>query len=233
VATRVTEDPVGGDIDVKAGDWLVAVSPVALPNGEVFYYYPPQPVAFNLIEAKRHRDRGSKQRRTIMGNLTADPHGRLMPTKSDAVMDCLSDLVGAVLHAFTAIESFANHSIDQLPEDAVVEAEREKVQTAIKRDGMVRRLNLSEKLDQVIPLHDGATSPKGTAAWEKYVHLKRLRDDLVHVKARGYSSVATEPSAYGKLLLGAGDDCVEEAVALIKAARPEFLDERVLDRLNQ
>ena len=35
-----------------------------------------------------------------------------MPTNSSAALDCLSDLNGAVLHAFTAIESLANHTID-------------------------------------------------------------------------------------------------------------------------
>jgi hypothetical protein len=94
------------------------------------------------------------------------------------------------------------------------------------------RLGISEKLDRAVPLHEAGGSPKGSAAWEKYVHLKRLRDDLVHVKARGYSSDPHEPSAYSKLLLGAGDECVEGAVALVEAARPGFLDERAVAVLN-
>jgi hypothetical protein len=36
---------------------------------------PPQPIAFNLLEAKRHRDRGAKQRRAIMAKLSTRPDG--------------------------------------------------------------------------------------------------------------------------------------------------------------
>lgn len=218
---------------MKKGDWLVAVSPVADREGNVFFYHPPQPIFFNLIEAKRHRDRGVSQRRAIMGNLRVDKHGRLMAGKSKAVMDCLSELVGAVLHAFTAIESFANHSIEQLADDAAIVVSRGDEQVTVERDEMVRRLSINDKLDRALPLHEDGKSPKGFTAWERYVHLKRLRDDLVHVKARGYSTDPKEPSAYSKLLLGAGDDCVEDAVALIEFGRPGFLDERVLTALGR
>src|SRR4051812_2223490 len=44
VATQV---PVGaeitGPLDIKPGDWMVAVSPVRLPDGRVLAYHPPQP----------------------------------------------------------------------------------------------------------------------------------------------------------------------------------------------
>jgi hypothetical protein len=54
---------------------------------------------------------------------------------------------------------------------------------------------------------------------------------LVHVKERGYSTDPDSPSAYGKLMLGEGDRCVEEAIALVQAARPDFLPEHVLAAL--
>jgi hypothetical protein len=90
VATQVTKDSL--DMNVKAGDWLVAMSPVRMPDGRVLAYHPPQPVTFNLIEAKRHRDRGARQRRSIMGNLEVDRDGQYRPLNSHAVIDCLSDL---------------------------------------------------------------------------------------------------------------------------------------------
>lgn len=217
---------------VKAGDWIVAMSPVALPDGPVLAYHPPQPVTFNLIEDKRHRDRGARQRRSIMGNLEVDRNGQYRPLNSHAVIDCLSDLVGAVLHAFTAIESLANHSIDQLPDDASIEVERQGEPVSISKTDMVRRLNITEKLERAVPLLDDGNATKGTAAWERFVHLKRLRDDLVHVKQRGYSTDPDNPSAYGQLMLGADDDCVEEAVALVRAVRPIFLPDWVLEALD-
>jgi hypothetical protein len=80
-------------------------------------------------------------------------------------------------------------------------------------------------------LPDGHAT-KGTAAWGRFVHLKRLRDALVHVKERGYSTDPDKPSVYGQLMHGTGDDCVEEAVALVLAARPVFLPDHVLAALN-
>jgi hypothetical protein len=180
---------VDGPLDVKPGDWIVAMSPVRMPDGRLLAYHPPQPVAFNLIEAKRHRDRGAAQRRSIMGDLKGpDGNGHYRPQNSHAVLDCLSDLVGAVLHAFTAIESLANHSVDQLPDDATVEVERQGDIVTVAKGDMVRRLSITEKLNFAVPLLEDGHPTKGTAAWERFVHLKRLRDDLVHVKERGYST---------------------------------------------
>lgn len=234
VATQIVGPvEVEGPLNVRPGDWIVAVSPVRLSDGRVLAYHPPQPVAFNLIEAKRHRDRGAAQRRSIIGNLRGpDDNGHYRAQNPHALVDCLSDLVGAALHAFTAIESLANHSIDQLPDDAAVDVERPGGGVSITKGEMVRRLSIAEKLDLAVPLLADGNATKGTAAWERFVHLRRLRDDLVHVKERGYSTDPDTPSAYGKLMLGAGDDCVEEAAALVRAARPIFLPEHVLRALG-
>lgn len=51
---------------------------------------------------------------------------------------------------------------------------------------MVRRLGISEKLTLAVPLLPDGENFKGTRPWERYRHLKRLRNDLVHVKQRGY-----------------------------------------------
>jgi hypothetical protein len=232
VATQVT-GKVEGPLDIKPGDWMIAMSPVQLPDGRVLAYHPPQPVAFNLVEAKRHRDRGARQRRAILGNLKApDANGHSRPQDSAAVIDCLSDLVGAVLHAFAAIESLANHSIDQLDDDASVQVERQGETVTIQKADMVRRLSITEKLELAVPLLPDGRASKGTAAWGRFVHLKRLRDELVHVKERGYSTDPDKPSAFGQLLLGAADACVEEAVALVLAARPDFLPPHVRAALD-
>ena len=232
VATQVT-GKVEGPLDIKPGDWMIAVSPLRLPDGRMLAYHPPQPVAFNLLEAKRHGDRGAKQRRAIVGNLkAADADGNSRPQNSAAVIDSLSDLVGAVLHAFAAIESLANHSIDQLEDDATVQVERQGDTVTIQKADMVRRLSITEKLELAVPLLPDGRASKGTAAWGRFVHLKRLRDELVHVKERGYSTDPDKPSAFGQLLLGAADACVEEAVALVLAARPDFLPPHVRAALD-
>lgn len=156
-----------------------------MSDGRVLAYHPPQPVAFNLVEAKRYRDRGARRRRSIIGNLEGpDRNGHYRAANPRALIDCLSDLLGAVLHSFAAIESLANHSIAQLPETATVTVERQGQSVAIARDEMVRRLSITEKLTMALPQLPDGQNAKGTAAWGRFVHLKRLRDDLVHVKER-------------------------------------------------
>lgn len=232
VAARV-DGKVSGPIDVKPGDWIVAVSPVRMDDGRVVHFHPPQPVTFNLIEAKRHLDRGARKRRSIMGNLRkVDANGGFRPSNSHAVLDCLSDLTSAVLHSFTAIECLANHSIEQLDDTAEVRIERHGVEVTIPRDEMIRRLSTEEKLDHAVPLLPHGHTTKGTAERERFYHLKRLRDDLVHVKARGYSSDPDDPSAYGKLMLGAGDECVQEAIGLALKARPDVFPAHVRAALD-
>lgn len=122
MATRVTG--IGGQA-VAPGTWVVAVSPVRMDDGRMLNWHPPQSVAFNLVEAKRLCDRSAPRRRSIIGNLHTRPNDSFGPANSQALIDCVSDFVAAVLFAFTAIESVANHSVDELPENATVSVQRE------------------------------------------------------------------------------------------------------------
>jgi hypothetical protein len=177
---------MAGGAKFRPSDWMVAVSPARMEDGRILHWHPPQAVAFNLMEAKRHLDRGAPRRRSIMGNLkrldTSDGNRHYMPVSSHATLDCLSELNGAVLHAFTAIESLANHTIDELDDDAEVEVERGGGSVTVGKADMVRRLNITEKFELAVPQLPEGRAVKGTAQWGWFVHLKRLRDDLVHVK---------------------------------------------------
>ena len=223
-----------GGKPVAPDTWAVAVSPVRLDDSRVLNWHPPQPVAFAVIEAARYVTRGERQRRRIMGSLRARPNAAYEPPNSRAVIDCISDLSVAVLFAFTAIESLANHSIDQLSDDAIVQVEFKQGEVReVTKAEMVRRLRIEEKLAQAVPMLDDARSIKGTHPWERFLHLKKLRDDLVHVKERGYSPDPDERTAYDRLLLGDGDSCARDAYLVITAARPGFLPEHVAEELDR
>ncbi|MFZ0972695.1 MAG: hypothetical protein WAN22_10760 [Solirubrobacteraceae bacterium] len=216
----------------REGDWLLNVSPVAMSDGRELRWYPPQPVAFALMEAKRYQDRGVEERQAIMSALARRADAAWAPGDPTQTLNCISDLHIAVLYAFTAIESLANHSIDQLDDDATVEVENRKGELVeLSKSDMVRRLGISEKLTRVVPMLDDGVNIKGTRPWERYRHLKELRDELVHVKERGYSPDPQVLTAYDRLLLGEGDDCVGDAVAVVVGARPAFLPDFVLEPL--
>ncbi len=76
--------------------WAVSVSPARMHDGRLLMWYPPQPVAFNLIESKRYRDRGVKRRRAIMAKLRTRPDGESYgPENPSSAIDCVSDLHGS------------------------------------------------------------------------------------------------------------------------------------------
>jgi hypothetical protein len=195
-------------------------------------WYPPQPVAFNLIESKRLRDGAVRRRRSIMGNLVARPEDgpdRVAPRDATAAVNCIADLQAAVLFAFTAIESLANHVIDMLPDNATVTRKRRVI---TKRE-MVRDLGIDDKLKLVVPLADGGARIAGTTVWDDhYRPLKFLRDELLHVKERGMDPDPEVRTAYDRLMLGEGDRCVENARAVVDGAWPGFLPDEVRKALG-
>jgi hypothetical protein len=139
-----------------------------MDDGRELGWYPPQPVALGLIEARRYRDRGVQEREVLIPELSLRQDGRWgwPPKEATPVIDCVSDLHVSVLYAFAAVESLANHSIDQLDDTVVVEIEFKKGQpTPVPKPAMVRRLNLEEKLTRAVPLLPDGANIKGTRPW--------------------------------------------------------------------
>lgn len=115
---------------------------------------------------------------------------------------------------------------------AVIRKRRDGTDEEVRKDDMVRRLSLAEKLDQVAPMVTGLSTIKGTRPWQRFVALRGLRDGLVHVKRRGYSNDPDDPSALAWLLRGDAVRCVEDAADVIRALRPVWLREPVLAALG-
>jgi hypothetical protein len=226
IATQVAANVDGG---IRQGDWIVVVSPVALEDGRQLMWHPPQAVTFNLLEAKKHNDRGVRQRRAIMGNLERRSDGTYGPTNSHAVIDCLSELVAAVVFSFTAIESLANHVIDMLPEETVIQ--RGKPELA--KTELVRWLAIDDKFKYAVPLLEQGRAIAGDHdVWTRYQALKALRDEIVHVKARGYDPDPKVRTAYDGLVAGDGDNCVIEAYTVVEGAFPGFIPDWVAAHLD-
>lgn len=215
--------------EMPPGTWILGVSPVLMDDGELLLWHPPQPVAFNLVEAKRHSDRGVKARRNIMAKLTRREKGEgISPTNSAATIDCVRDLQSGVLFAFTALESLANHAIEML-DDGFTLSRKGKT---IRKTALIRALGIDEKFKRVVPQVEGGTKVAGTAAWERYLQLKDLRDELLHVKRRGMEPDKHRRTAYDRLLLGEADNCAQDALAVIDGVWPGFLPDHVREELT-
>lgn len=103
-----------------------------------------------------------------------------------AFFDFLEKRIGAVIFAYTALESFANQSIrEHLEKDENQPTEGEIYER--------ERRPLQVKLDETLPKIFGIDSPKGTEPWHEYIALEKLRDRLIHLK-----SIDTENALEGK-----------------------------------
>jgi hypothetical protein len=222
--------------------WLVVLSRVGQAEGPEIQWYPPQPVAFALLEAKRLCDRAVPLRHEIVGDLRQRINDTVGPRDPAEAVDVVSDLWSAVIHSFAAIEAMANDSIDRLPREATVTIGRKNDTREIAQPDMVWRLNLDEKLKLAVPMLDDEDllfdGPRavgklitGTRPWECYLHLKRLRDGLVHVKREASEDPAVR-TAFDRLLLGDADDCARDAFEIVQAARPGLLPPHVIERLT-
>jgi hypothetical protein len=210
----------------KAGTMLGVVMPVRMANGQVISFPAPRFVAFDLVEAKRHLDRGLRLRAKSLSHLRELDDGAMTITDTQAVLDCFAELVEAVLLSYAALEALVNEMIESLDDSVKISRTNAKgIEVELSKTDMVRRMSTAEKLDTAIPLITGEPSIKGTIFWERFVRLRRIRDALIHIKERGYSNDPDHPSEYGMLLRGDADDCVLDACALVERLRADCLSE--------
>lgn len=91
----------------------------------------------------------------------------------------------------------------------------------------------------MFPLFTGRPSIKGNKLWQRFVIVRRLRDALVHPKDRGQGRRAPgespnpkDPGIYGQLIRGDADTVADDAIAMVRALRPEFMPEHVLKAMK-
>ena len=223
---EVTES---GGVPVAEPTFIFPVDRLRLGDGNVLSFHAPSIPAFYLLTAKELRDQGEPERQRALETIrpSRGPNDWSdMDVRDDSLaMDAVGKLASAVILSAAAIEAYANEAIDRLDPAATVTIERRGEEVDVNQPELVRRLRLDEKLDLVAPLVSGQASIKGTRPWELFKRLNELRGEVVHVKARGRTDDPDIPSALGRLLLGEGSNCVEDAAAVINACEAGWLPE--------
>jgi len=202
------------------------VSQVELPDGRVLAFRGAQVVGYNLFEAQWHARRGVRARSHAIANLHRRDDGTWEISDPTEELDLARNLGAAVLLSYAALEGLGNHTIEEMRQDATVELERDGETITLGREKMERVLSVPEKLSVVVPAFTGKPSIEGTALRGKLERLCSLRDGLVN---RALHPVAQDPEILGRLYRGDADSCAEDAIAVVRALRPEFLPSVLLD----
>ncbi len=218
-----------GGVPVAEPTFIYPVDRLRLADRKVLAFHAPSVPAFYLLTARALRDEGESERKRVMETIrpaTERNDWAEMDVSDDSLaMDALGKLASAVILSMAAVEAYANEAIDRLDAADTVTIERRGDQLEVPQPELVRRLGLDEKLDLVAPRVSGHPSIKGTRPWELFKKLNELRGEVVHLKARGRTDDPDVPSVLGRLLLGEGSNCVEDAVIVITACDPSWLPE--------
>jgi hypothetical protein len=213
---------------------MVLIEPIRLPSGDDLYFQSPFVVPFYLLKSKALRDAAEPRRLDALTNTKRENDGTLRPLDPFGALDALEDLALAVIMAAAAIEAHANDMIGRLPDDAMVEIPTRlggKTVPVMRNKMAMDWLPISDKLARAAPLLHGSESIKGTAAWQKYKRLFRLRNALVHQRRVAVND-PLKPSAFGRLLLGEASIAPEDAAAVIEALEPGWIPTRVRPELG-
>jgi hypothetical protein len=225
-----------GGVPVAEPTFIYPVDRRRLDDQKVLAFHAPSVPAFYLMTAKELRDQGEPERTKVMETIKPSPERNdwaEMDVSDDSLaMDALGKLASAVILSMAAVEAYANEAIDRLDAAETVTIERRGEQIDVAQPELVRRLGLDEKLDLVAPKVSGHPSIKGTQPWEIFKKLNELRGEVVHVKARGRTDDPDVPSVLGRLLLGEGSKCVEDATTVITACDPGWLPEAARQALG-
>lgn len=224
--TRATRALARDGVPLETPERLIALQPVRTDEGQLVCFPAPFAWVLSLDLARSLRDRGEKaRRRAWRGPLSPIDVPKLGPAKAaedeKATNDALAYLSAAVFLAFAAIEAYANEKIEGLAPGTEVKAGRK----VVERDDMARELSIEDKLKRAVPLATRGHVAGDARLWEKFKALKGLRDELVHLKERGYSPDPDAPSPHSRLMRGDAGGCVEDAAELIGTMEGSWPDE--------
>lgn len=213
---------------------MVVIEPIRLPSGHDLYFQSPFVIPFYLLKSKALRDAAEPRRLEALTSTKREKDGTLRPLDPSGALDALEDLALAVIMSAAAIEAHANDMIGRLPDDAMVEIPTRlggKTVPVMRNKMAMDWLPVSDKLARVAPLIHGSASIKGTAAWQKYKRLFRLRNALIHPRRTAIND-PLKPSAFGRLLLGEASTAPEDSAAVIEALEPGWIPSRVRRELG-
>ena len=175
-----------------AGSVLVLVSQVTPRKGPPITFPAPSAAALAMNLAAE----AARSAETVKSNLefgeAPSPDGTVRNLKRDStgqLFDYFEKCLVSVVFSVQALEAYSNYKLAYNLKEPL-QVERRGTIVTLALDDAERELSLDEKIGAVLPDLLGLRSPRGQIVWERYVHLRRLRDATVHFKSRHQWSTA-------------------------------------------
>lgn len=168
-----------------AGSTVLVASIVTPAEGTPIGFPAPSAAALALSIAANASRAALAQRDSLRFGPGIAPSGAIINLDQSAtgqLFDYFEQCLVATVFSIQALESYSNYKIAHSAKDGLT-VERKGKDVVLSREEAERELSLDEKLGRTLPQLLGLASPKGSAAWEAYVHRRRLRDAAVHFKS--------------------------------------------------
>jgi hypothetical protein len=208
------EDPRFFAID-KLGTGLAMISTTEKVAGDIVSFALPSSASMFLSSALNFQKEVSKINIDDCFDKHPAPQGT-WPEDHTKLFNFFELMIGQIIFSFTALETFSNIMI---PEGYIFQRNRidPKSNKEYDKDKTERLISLDVKLDMILPEVLAVTSPStNTELWDKFLHLKQLRDRLIHLKSADMRANGPETETiWGDLLREHKTDFVSQAHALI------------------
>lgn len=204
------------------GTGLGSIATTELIGGKIISFSLPSAPALFLSLARRAHERRVAIPVDAAFIKHPPPQGT-WPEDHREVFDFFEVFVAETIFSFTAVEAFANESI---PTTFSYKRMWKGEEEVLQGHDIERAVSLDDKLKYVIPKAHNVASPTGSAAWNKYIELKRVRDRLIHLKSIDRKSSGPEhQTIWGLLMTKRAHNYADTAVDII-AAFPALVNDR-------
>jgi hypothetical protein len=240
-ATRLMSDLPATDRGApahKVGSPVHLVTIATTPQHSIFSFFTPTVPALALNAGFRAAERAVAARSQIahMNVLTPNGTGTAIRVEDAPLMfDYFEDAFTAAISSFQAIEAFANLIIAQHCNFPMTLTGRRGLET-LSAEEIVRSRSTAEKIATVIPTLLRTPSIKGQSEWQRFLTLKRVRDDAMHFKSGDqypHSGKVEKGSLFDVLLNHDLRDFPLTALRVIWHVRVKTNTERWLDHLAE
>jgi hypothetical protein len=199
---RAVNNPRPG-MKIKPGDTIKSVALLDLDRKEYLLGIPHPAAVFLSASYRSHRAALS-----LCDQATSSLEGHnYLP--DGLAFDCIEHAMAAVIFAFTSLEAFANKEI---PDTHVYHEKRDGILIPLLKDDIEQRVSLSTKLDAILPDIFGVPSPKGSALWDEFVKIRKLRDRIIHMKAADTRDRVTDKNSIWRSLFRHDLPCFADGV---------------------